>query len=110
MPVGDAVFFDGDDEAKPFEPFQVFGNGAVVVGAVGIGEGFPGAEFFEQVIHACDGDVGMVGLHLLAVGIEPFAQIADFLFLLWGGIWKGERIKANVLVVTRSIFKDSSRS
>ena len=53
--------------------FEGGDEGAVVVVAISVSKGLPGAEFFEQVIHARDRDVGMGGLHLLAVGIEPFA-------------------------------------
>jgi len=54
-------------------------EGAVVVVAIFVGEGLPGAELFEQVIHAGDGDVGMGSLHLLAMGIEAIAHIANIL-------------------------------
>jgi len=84
--------------------FEGGDEGFVVVVPIAISEGFPGAELFEKVIHACDGNVGMGGLDLLAVGIEPFAQVADFLFLLWGGIWEGEGVKAKTFLVTRSVF------
>ncbi|MGJ3247980.1 MAG: hypothetical protein ACFE0I_18100 [Elainellaceae cyanobacterium] len=50
--------------------FEGGDEGAVVVVTVFVGKRFPGAEFGEQVIHSGDGDVGMGGLHLLAVGIE----------------------------------------
>jgi hypothetical protein len=81
--------------------FEGADEGAIVVVAVFVGEGLPGAEFFQQVVHAGDGDVGMGGLHFFAVGIEAFAQVADFLFLLWGGIWEGERVEATGFVVSR---------
>ena len=49
--------------------FEDANKGAIVVVAVFVGEGFPGSEFFEQVIHSGDGDVWMGGLYLFAMGI-----------------------------------------
>ena len=44
-------------------------EGFVVVVSVGVGEGFACAEFFEQVVHAGDGDFGVGGLDLFAVSV-----------------------------------------
>jgi hypothetical protein len=57
--------------------FEGGDEGAVVVGPIAVGEGLPGAEFFEQVIHAGDGDVSMGGLDLLAVSLDEIYRISD---------------------------------
>ena len=74
--------------------FEGGDEGFVVVFSVGVGEGLACAEFFEQVVHAGDGDVGMGGLDLFAVGVEAIAQFADFLFLLWGRVRERKWIKS----------------
>jgi hypothetical protein len=67
--------FEGGDEGEIVE-FTVF-----------VGEGLTGAEFFEQVIHPGDGDVGVVGLHSFAMGIEPIATYIQSL-VKSSGLWK----------------------
>jgi len=39
-----------------------------------------GAEFFEDVVHVGECEVGVEGLLALAVGVERFGEVADFLF------------------------------
>ena len=50
--------------------FEGGDEGFVVVVAIAVGEGLACAGFFEQVVHAGDGDFGMSGLDLFAVGVE----------------------------------------
>lgn len=58
--------------------FEGGDEGAVVVITVCVGEGLPGAKFFEQVVYAGDGDVGVGGLDAFAVSIEPLAQVVNY--------------------------------
>ena len=80
--------------------FEGGDEGFVVIVAVFVGEGFACAEFFEQVIHAGDGDVGMGGLDLFAVGVEAFAEVADVLLLGGSGIWEGKRVKRPLVLIS----------
>ncbi|KPQ31623.1 MAG: hypothetical protein HLUCCA11_23365 [Phormidesmis priestleyi Ana] len=51
------------------------------MGAVGVGEGFACAEFFEQIVHAGDDDFGVGGLDLFAVRVETITNFVDFLLV-----------------------------
>ena len=57
--------------------FEGGDEGFVVVVAVGVGEGFACAEFFEQVVHAGDGDFAMGGLDLFAMSVEAMRKAYD---------------------------------
>ena len=57
-----------------------YGDEAFVVGLPVLrGQGFAGAEFFEDVVNAGEGEVGVLFLLALAVHVEPFAKVADAL-------------------------------
>ena len=57
--------------------FEGGDEGFVVVGSVGVGERVACAEFFEQVVHAGDGDFGVGGLDLFAVGVEAIIRLTS---------------------------------
>ena len=55
-------------------------------------QGFTGAEFFEDVVYAGEGEVGMLFLLTLAVRVEAFAKVADALLecaFIERGEWEG---------------------
>jgi hypothetical protein len=92
FPVGDQVVpvVGGEDGAIEIvvDLFEGGDEGAIVILAIVVGEGLACADFFEEVVHAGDGDVGVGGLYGFAVAIELFAEVADGLFLFFG--WGGE--------------------
>ena len=45
------------------------------------GEGLVGAELREDVVHAGEGEAGVLGLDAFAVGVEFFGDFADALAL-----------------------------
>lgn len=72
------------------------GDEALVVDLLFLGgEWFSAAEFFEDVIHACEREAGMQLLLALAVRVQTLAEIADALLergFFEGGEW--ERFEA----------------
>ena len=56
------------------------GDQALVVGLPVLRvQDFPGAEFFEDVVNAGEGEAGMLRLLALAVCVEAFTKVADAL-------------------------------
>ena len=62
-------------------------------------EGFAAAEFFEDVVHARHGQVGMLGLLPLAVGVQLLRQAGDAFPLLGRGVREGEGFETAGIVV-----------
>ncbi|MDF1850050.1 MAG: hypothetical protein P1U85_04390 [Verrucomicrobiales bacterium] len=76
------------------------GDEALVVDvAFLVGQGFPGAELFEDVVDPRQGQVGMELLLPLAMRVETFAEVADA--LSGGGVRvrEGEGFEAAGVVV-----------
>lgn len=53
--------------------FEGGDEGAIVILAIVVGEGLACADFFEEVVHPGDGDVGVVFLDLFAVTVVDIA-------------------------------------
>ena len=67
------------------------GDEAVVVDGFFFGsEGFGGAEFFEDVVHAGEGEAGVLGLDAFAVGVEFLGDLADAVALRFGAVREGK--------------------
>jgi len=59
------------------------------------------AQLLQHVVHAGGGEVGVLGLLALAVGVEGFGEGANARLLEFGGGGEWEWVKAAGLVVTR---------
>ena len=62
-----------------------------------------GAQLFEHVVHAGEGQLGVLGLLALAVGVELLGEIADAGGLRGGGVGEGEFLKAVRVVIGRVV-------
>jgi len=66
----------------------------VVDDLAGGAERLAGAEFFEDVVHLGEGEVGVGFLAALAVSVELFAEAAEALALGFGGVGEWEGLEA----------------
>jgi hypothetical protein len=74
-----------------------------------VGERFARAELFKDVVHPRDREPRMRRLLLFAMGIEGFAEVADFLLLGFGCSGKREFGKAVGVVVVGAILQKRTR-
>jgi len=66
------------------------------------------AQLFEDVVHAGDGEIGVRGLLLLAVGVQLLGEVADACLPGCRSHWEWELLKAVSLHVDRAVFKEAT--
>jgi hypothetical protein len=74
----------------------------------GGGERLAGAEFFEDIVHFGEREVGVRFLAAFAMSVELFAQEADALALGLGGVGKREGLEAARFVIPGAVFERSA--
>ena len=64
-----------------------------------------GAEFFQDVVHVGESEVGEFCLLAFAMSVKFFGDVADVLLLFGGAFGKREFVKAIGVIVVWSIFE-----